>query len=101
MFLCFNLILPRHVIVEKVPIDVHALITLLEIVTALAVVGSKPHLHGLLIPSSWLFMLGQQFRHFSRDIWAYASFLINPLKDLASLIHSGAGKWFILVETTC
>jgi hypothetical protein len=71
--------------------DVHSLILLLEFITALAVVGLKPDLHGLLIPSSWLFMLGQQSECLKRDIWAFAV-LINPLKELASDIHDNASE---------
>lgn len=80
--------------------DIHALIVLLEFVTALAVVGCKPDLHGLLIPSSWLFMLGQQFEHIERSIWAF-SVLINPLKDLVIDIHDDASELFNFVLFLC
>jgi hypothetical protein len=82
----------KLVITQRIPIDAHALVACLEIVTGLAVARVKPDFHGLVIPSSSLFMLGQRSKQREDSIWAFTTHLLNPLKTFAAEIHMGAGE---------
>jgi hypothetical protein len=80
-----------HVLQTKVEVDAHSLILILEIVTAVLVVGLKPDLHGLVIPRSWLFTLAQRHAWPSYKVMAFMGHLINPLMTLVSDIQVGSG----------
>jgi len=58
--------------------DVHALICVFEMVTTRLLACLKPDLHGLVIPSSWVFVLSQHER------WPP----IGNLGDLTQLVES-------------
>jgi hypothetical protein len=61
-------------------VDANALVSMLEVVTALLLAGLKPDLNGLCIPQSWLFVLAQ------RMSWPQTALLLAGLKpDLNGL----------------
>lgn len=78
-----------HMIVAKARADVHLLMCLLEATTARLLAGLKPHLHGLIIPTSWLFTLAQHQDWPSVHIFAYLSHLLKPLISLVKDIQNG------------
>jgi hypothetical protein len=80
-----------HMITTRAHLDVHSLICVLEITATRLLAGLKPDLHGLVIPSSWLFTLAQHQRWPAIGIMAYLSHLLKPLICLVQEIKDGCG----------
>jgi hypothetical protein len=78
-------------ITTRVHLDVHLLVCVLEITATRLLAGLKPDLHGLIIPSSWLFTLAQHQTWPPIAIYAYLSHLLKPLMSLVRDIENGCG----------
>jgi hypothetical protein len=80
-------------ITTKAHLDVHLLVCVLETTTTRLLAGLKPDLHGLIIPSSWLFTLAQHQIWPTVSIMAFLSHLLKPLIGLVQDIEDGCGEW--------
>lgn len=80
------------ILANRTRVDVHSLVCVLELVTAVVLAGMNPSLHAVVIPKSWLFVLGQRGTWPVVTIWAYISHLVKPLVNLAIEISKGANN---------
>jgi hypothetical protein len=78
-------------ITTRVYLDVHLLVCVLEITVTRLLAGLKPDLHGLIIPSSWLFTLAQHQTWSPTAMFAYLLPLLKPLMGLVRDIENGCG----------
>ena len=83
-----------HMIASRTQYDVHALICVLEMVTIRLLACLKPDLHGLVIPSSWVFVLSQHGRWPSTRNLGDLTPLVESSMQLVRQITNGAGIYF-------
>jgi hypothetical protein len=69
---------------------------MIEIVTALLLAGLRRGLHGLVLPQSWLFTLGQRRIWPTTNLRFFINKLLNPLLKLCIEINKGSGECFYL-----
>lgn len=79
--------------------DAHAFVSILEVITTLLIIGLKRELHGLIIPQAWLFTLALRPKWPETKIFAYITFLLQPLMELVEDICIGCGRLSTLAYT--
>ncbi|KAG8805019.1 hypothetical protein FRC17_005772, partial [Serendipita sp. 399] len=79
----------HYILSNKINVDVHGLICVLEMIMAQMLAGLHRNLHALLIPESWLFVLGQRKNWPAVEIDVFIRRLLPPFGTLVEDIING------------